>query len=230
MPFRSFKLGAAGVDAGDPNTGTGGGLHRGLTAPREPLSSLTPAGGTSFSTPGGRRRRIPGPDHVKVPRPAAGMHERAVPVPRATRTAEHPVRYGEIVAGRRQPSAADPLLHRLLEQSAASLNPSTGQVFGHGFGAVFALGHHPQATGRLAHPVAQASAHHGTVRRAVVVDYNAGANSATVRFADTPDSPTVSLPVSAAIAPATMSAATMAGVQIYDAADPTDAVITHVLE
>ncbi|MHB8575375.1 MAG: hypothetical protein ACYDCQ_08590 [Dehalococcoidia bacterium] len=88
------------------------------------------------------------------------------------------------------------------------------------------LGHHPQASGKLD---AVSARHLGMKRRARIISYNSTTNTATVQYGDTPDSPLVNIPVSAAITAAEMGSASMAGIDLWDDTDPTDAMIAVVL-
>jgi hypothetical protein len=112
------------------------------------------------------------------------------------------------------------------EVSGVLSSPVTGPVLGFAYGSSFPLGHHPQADGKQHVPSTQ---HQGIARRGTIVSYDSATNTAVVRFGDTPDSPAVAIPVSPMISSAVAASATVAGVQLWNDADPTDALITAVL-
>lgn len=120
-----------------------------------------------------------------------------------------------------------PELRELVDEVSGVLgSPVTGPVLGFAYGSSFPLGHHPRADGKQHAPSTQ---HHGLTRRGTIVSYDSTTNTATVRFGDTPDSPTVTIPVSPMISSAVIASATAAGVQLWNNADPTDALVTTVM-
>jgi hypothetical protein len=222
--FRSFNLDGGKAadsahsepDPNDPNAGSGGGLPG---RSRMSRSGLSPARGR-LTLPV-RSGRIGHSVNPRTGNRSSGGHS-------ARRTAAHSDGFSAGPPGAQSgsPSVAEQLLRRLYEGSLALVSPTTGAGFGYGFGSVSTLGHHPHATGK---PTTHPTPHQGHTRRGTIVAYNGGGNTATVRFGDTPDSPTLSVPVSPMIGAAVMAAATMAAVQLWDSTDPTDAMITAVL-
>jgi hypothetical protein len=114
--------------------------------------------------------------------------------------------------------------------------PATGPILAFAFGNLYplvppgshnpTLGHHPRADGKVAQP---STRHQAVHRRGQILSYNSATNTAVVRLGDTPDSPTVSIPVSPMISAAVIGSATMAGVTLWTDSDPNDALITAVL-
>lgn len=119
-----------------------------------------------------------------------------------------------------------PELRELVNEITGVLSsPITGPVLGFAYGSSYPLGHHPRADGKQHAPSTQ---HQGLARRGTIVSYDSVTNTAVVRFGDTPDSPTIAIPVSPMISSAVAASATVAGVQLWNDADPTDALITAV--
>lgn len=109
---------------------------------------------------------------------------------------------------------------------AAIIPKALGAGYGYANGHITRPGHHPQATGRIRS--AADLAHHGLARRAVILAYNSGAGTATVRDADAPDSPPYTVRVSPAVTGA-ISSASEAGLTLWDTGDPNDLLVSTVI-
>lgn len=199
-----------------PSTvGPGGGLHRRFTS----------GSGETLQAVGGKRRKPKRANlhgrmaHVQPARHTGGHS--------AHKAVAHPVHHlGTLHRAVGSAPVPRAVQQHQAQHAAISGSTSTGLVFGFGAGHRVPYGHHPQAHGL---PREFNTRHNGVPRRATVVSYNAGTNTAIVRFGDTPDSPTISIAVSPAITPAVMGPAKMAGVSLWSDWDPTDSLVTAVL-
>jgi hypothetical protein len=109
---------------------------------------------------------------------------------------------------------------------AVLIPKALGAGYGYANGHITRPGHHPQATGRIRS--AADLAHHGLARRAVILAYNSGTGTATVRDADAPDSPPYTVRVSPAVTGA-IASASEAGLTLWDTGDPNDLLISTVI-
>ncbi|GEM_PF-2370147 len=217
----------------DPNDyptteGASGGERRRLSGPRGPYEPVSrpprtrrTADPSSLSHRPSSRAAGPGrgPRRPKVSA-NDGQHS-------AHRTPAHGAGHAQELQRPRGAGGLPPELRQLAwEMNGVLSSPVTGPVLGFAYGSSFPLGHHPRADGKQHAPSTQ---HQGLARRGTIVSYNSTTNTAVVRFGDTPDSPAIAIPVSPMISSVVAASATLAGVQLWNDADPTDALVTAVL-
>ncbi|HLZ69577.1 MAG TPA: hypothetical protein VKV26_06650 [Dehalococcoidia bacterium] len=213
----------------DPNDyptseGASGGLRRRLSGPHGPYAPVSrprrtrrPSEAASLPERGSRHSR--GPRRPRTSRNDGGHS--------AQRTPAHGGGHAQALHRPRGEGGLPPELQQLAwEMNGVLTSAVTGPVLGFAYGSSYPLGHHPRADGKQHAPSTQ---HQGLARRGTIVSYNSSTNTAVVRFGDTPDSPAIAIPVSPMISSAVAGAATLAGVQLWNNADPTDALITAVL-
>ncbi len=212
----------------DPNEyptteGASGGTRRRLSAGHGPYAPLSRPSRRRVQTSAVPQRLPGGPGRApRQPRTSGhdGYHS-------AQRTPAHAGSQVQALHRPRGEGGLPPELRQLVDEVSGVLSsPVTGPVLGFAYGSSFPLGHHPRADGKQHAPSTQ---HQGLVRRGTIVSYDGATNTAVVRFGDTPDSPAIAIPVSPMISSAVAASATVAGVQLWNTADPTDALITAVL-
>ncbi|HZQ35764.1 MAG TPA: hypothetical protein VFD32_07515 [Dehalococcoidia bacterium] len=209
----------------DPNDyptteGASGGTRRRLSAAHGPYAPLSRPSRRSIQTNALPRRLTGGSGRPPRTSSNAGYHS-------AQRTPAHAGGHVQALHRPRGEGGLPPELRELADEVTGVLSsPVTGPVLGFAYGSSFPLGHHPRADGKQHAPSTQ---HQGLARRGTIVSYDSGTNTALVRFGDTPDSPTIAIAVSPMISSAVAASATVAGVQLWNEADPTDALITAVM-
>ncbi len=220
--------------AGYPTTeGAGGGTRRRLKASPAPYTPISK--GTKAPKPS----RSPQPCTARAPRGAGtraanpGGGHSAAKTSGASQASSHASRATVTIGHTRMP---EQLAQIYYSQVGVLATPATGPILAFGFGQMFPLappsgqnpqlGHHPRADGKATQP---STRHQAVHRRGQIISYNSATNTALVRLGDTPDSPTVSIPVSPMISAAVIGGATMAGITLWTDSDPNDALITAVL-